>query len=294
MSSNTFRYSFSLNKSHYVGNGVYSKSFQNRVQFLANSKLSIESFHMYNSFFNITAEYNNNQLSYKWIDGTVYNMVIPDGYYEVSDLDYFVKQECIKYNLYVYNSDKTEMLFFHKFETNINSYSNRIGIEYFPDRVSFLNLGFHLPDNASWTTWLNTGNNWNQKYLIQLDIKNLNSYFGMKTSLFPRASDMSVVKNYYYNSDTVPQLLKVNSLNIMCNLINSPYNQESSFLTNVRINNSFGNMISLNASLDTKYTIKEGSYSSFIITLYDEDFKPLKILDPNMSINLIIETVNLK
>jgi len=283
------RHSFSLNRGDYKGNGVYTRKFKNSIRFEANAKLSMESFHMYNSFFNIKQEYGNNVLIYKWIDGTSYTFTIPDGYYEVAALDYFVKQECIKNNLYVHNSDNSEYLFFHAFETDVNTYTNKINIIFFPDKALFTSLGYHLPDNASWLSWINTGTNWNSKLMIQLNIGGLNSYFGMSSNLFPKLVD-SVAKNYYYKSDITPNLLHVNSLTLTCNLLDSPYNIESEYLTSIRINNEFGGMISCNYSMDTRYTIRKGSYSEFTIRLLDENFLPFNIVDPNMSINLIIET----
>ena len=47
--------------------------------------IALASLTMANSFFNITAALGNNVWSYKWIDNTVVQDTIPDGYYDVAD-----------------------------------------------------------------------------------------------------------------------------------------------------------------------------------------------------------------
>lgn len=278
------RHSFSLTKSDYKGNGLFARKFKNGIKFENNnSRLTIESFQIYNSFFNIKAEYNNNIIKYTWIDGVIHTIKIPDGYYEVDALDLFLKQQLIELNCYAYNSDKSDYKFFHGFETDINLYSQKINIYYFPDQTLFNSLGYHVPDNATWTVPT-------EKKLISIDIGGLNDYFGMSTSIFPKVGD-NQLKNYYYQSNVTANLLKINNLLIMCNLLNSPYNIENQFLTQVRINAAFGNMISLQSGMDQKYSIANGTYNEIKILICDDNFQPIQLLDSNMTINLIIETI---
>ncbi len=74
------------NISHYVGNNMYRLKLPKAVQFKKGDKLSLYSFSMYNSFYNISAsQYGNTQITFTWFDGTIYNLLIPDGYYSLSD-----------------------------------------------------------------------------------------------------------------------------------------------------------------------------------------------------------------
>ena len=57
---------------------------------------------MYNRTFNITSDRGNNVILFVWNIGgtTTYTWTIPDGYYSVSDLNYYVQNQCISNNLY--------------------------------------------------------------------------------------------------------------------------------------------------------------------------------------------------
>lgn len=289
------RHAFTLNKNDYVGNGLYRRKFKTPITFDTNAKISIESFQMYNSFYNITSEFGNNKIIYKWIDGTSYTFTIPDGFYDVSALNYFVQQQCLANDLYILSADKTNTLFFHEFISDTTLYKHKINTTYFPNQTLFNSLGYHFPTDstASWITWLQTSTRWSVNRNIQIDIGGLYSYFGMTSSdtLFPRTSDYSTAKNYYYESTTTPELLKINSLSLMCNLIDSKYNIESQFLSSVRINAIFGDMISLTNQGQNKYTIKQGNATELSIRILDESYQQFTIVDTNMTITLIIETL---
>ena len=68
----------SINTTHYVGNNMYRLKLPKAVQFKKGDKLSLYSFSMYNSFYNISAsQYGNSNITFTWFNGTVYNWVIP-------------------------------------------------------------------------------------------------------------------------------------------------------------------------------------------------------------------------
>jgi len=82
--------------------GVTTKA----VEFKKEDKLSLYSFSMYNSFYNISqAQYGNSNITFTWFDGSVYNWVIPDGYYSLSDLNLWLQQQFILNKLYCVNSN---------------------------------------------------------------------------------------------------------------------------------------------------------------------------------------------
>jgi hypothetical protein len=96
----------SINTTHYVGNNMYRLKLPKSVQFKKGDKLSLYSFSMYNSFYNISAsQYGNTQITFTWFDGTVYNWTIPDGYYSLSDLNLWLQQQFIINKLYCVNSN---------------------------------------------------------------------------------------------------------------------------------------------------------------------------------------------
>lgn len=248
-----------------------------------NDRLSIESFQIYNSFFNLTKSYENNRLKYTWINNETLDIVLDDGYYTPEVLDYTIKQKLIEKGWYYYNNDSTVYNFCHSFETIENIYSNRISMFYFPDQTLFTEKKFKVPDSVNWTVP-------NVKKHVKIELfGKLNKYFGQTDTVFPKINDINSTQNLFYDSTIIPQVLVVDYLTLCCNLINSPFNQVSDYLTTVKINNSFGGLVSMTSSFNHQYNINTSQYNEIIITIKDDEFNNINLKDPEMTINLIIE-----
>jgi hypothetical protein len=283
-STYTSRSSFVISGKDYVGNGIYRKKLKAPMKFDEKTdRLTIESFQIYNSFYNITRQYDNNTLIYTWINGETMTITLPDGYYETEPLDYTIKQKLIEKGWYYYNADKSQYNFCHSFEVIENIYSNRISLFYFPDATLFAQKNFVVPDGVNWTVP-------QQKKHIKIELQGkLNAYFGQKDTVFPKQADINATSNLFYDSVKIPEVLIIDYLTLCCNLINSPYNQEADFLTQIRINNTFGGLVTMSTGFEHKYNINTGTYQEIIIAIKDDLFNNINLKDPQMTINLIIE-----
>ncbi len=68
-----------------------------------NSKICISSVQIPYSIFNITSTYNNNKFTLSWTVGstfTVYDIVLPDGFYSVTDINQFIQLFCLENGFY--------------------------------------------------------------------------------------------------------------------------------------------------------------------------------------------------
>jgi hypothetical protein len=74
---------------------------------LDKATLSLHSFSMYNSTFNISQQLGNNKLTFTWIDDTVYDYTIEDGYFSIENLSLWLQARMIQDNLYVSSADST-------------------------------------------------------------------------------------------------------------------------------------------------------------------------------------------
>ena len=102
----------SINTTHYVSNNLYRLKLLKAVEFKKGDKLSLYSFSMYNSFYNISAsQYGNSNITFTWFNGTIYNWVIPDGYYSLSDLNLWLQQQFILNKLYCVNSNNSQNIY---------------------------------------------------------------------------------------------------------------------------------------------------------------------------------------
>jgi hypothetical protein len=270
-----------INTTHYQGSNRYTLKLPHAIK-LENAKLSLYSFSMYNSTYNISQDLGNNLITFQWFDGTIYNWTVPDGYYSVDDANSWLIGKFIENNLYVENSSKTQNTYFVRFQTNSVLYKNQIDVFYVPSQTEATTLGYLRPSGATW-------NFPNQRQMVQLTINdNLKKYFGMKTrTLF---GNETTVTNYSYLSEIAPVISPVFSIYLSCNLVVSSYNNVANVFAQFPINVSYGSLIQYNSVQDARIDIRSGIYNEISVQLWDQNYKPLQFSDTEFTLFLIIET----
>jgi hypothetical protein len=270
-----------INTTHYQGSNRYTLKLPHAIK-LENAKLSLYSFSMYNSTYNISQDLGNNLITFQWFDGTIYNWTIPDGYYSVDDANSWLIGKFIENNLYVENSSKTQNTYFVRFQTNSVLYKNQIDVFYVPSQTEATTLGYLRPSGATW-------NFPNQRQMVQLTINdNLKKYFGMKTrTLF---GNETTITNYSYLSEIAPVISPVFSIYLSCNLVVSSYNNVANVFAQFPINVSYGSLIQYNSVQDARIDIRSGIYNEISVQLWDQNYKPLQFSDTEFTLFLIIET----
>ena len=273
----------SINTTHYVGNNMYRLKLPKAVQFKKGDKLSLYSFSMYNSFYNISAsQYGNTQITFTWFDGTIYNWTIPDGYYSLSDLNLWLQQQFIINKLYCTNSNNSQNIYFVQFQTNSVLYKAQIDVYFMPSSANATLYGYQKPVGATWNF---PASNLMNKITIN---SNLKSYFGFSTQT--TFGEITPVQNMNYLSDITPTISPVFSIYIGCNLIVSEFNQIANLFSQFPISAAYGNLIKIESTIDSQISIKEGIYSDIIITLWTQENDPLVFQDNDLTLFLIITT----
>ena len=274
----TERSFLSLNTKHYQGNGVYEYKF-NPSDF-QDCTISLFSFAMNNSLFNIKEKYNNNKFSITWIDNTVYNFVIPDGYYEFEDINTYIEQQCLLNGLYLTKDSGTKTIFFISLSTNPSSYKTQIDTYAVPTSSQASTLGYSKPSSAwSYPTIATTPQITFSTGLLEM--------LGMTVNTtFPPAQ---LSTDYTYLSDTYPKLLKIFAMFIACNMCDSKLNIHPRILTQIPISVKYGSLINVSNTMLSQLPIRSGQYDSVRIELLDQDYNPLELNDPEFSLVLLIE-----
>ena len=74
-----------------------------------------------------------------------------------------------------------------------------------------------------------------------------------------------------------------------CSLINNGVSNQSYILDSFAINGgSFGENLNFNNSIEKWVSLNSGRYSNFTITILDENFNDINILDNNILIHFLI------
>ena len=194
-----------LNNTNYLGNNQFSLRLPSVCSFDKDTTISLYSFTMYNSFYNISnSQYQNTQITFIWFDNTIYTWTIPDGYYSLSDLNLWLQQQFLINNLYCTNSSNSSNIFFAGFKTNATLYKSEIDTFYVPSASNASLFGYVKPVSATWNfPSVNT--------CISITINNgLKTFFGMTTQT--TFGPISPVQNMQYVSQICPFVSPVFSI----------------------------------------------------------------------------------
>ena len=92
------------------------------------------------------------------------------------------------------------------------------------------------------------------------------------------------------NSPLCPQIRDSTTIIMTCNLCNNGgLSFPTDFLYSLRIGNEFGSAIVSNAIEPTYNIIQPALYRQIVIRLYDQNMKPLSIIDPNIMFLLLLK-----
>ena len=226
------------------------------------------------SWFNISTNYNNNAFVITdWL-GTVHNIILPNGFYLVSDIQQYLETYFINNGMYLIDAGGNNVYYFYFYD---NTQYYRTQILLYPIPIS-LPTGYTLPTGfigfpstptCMSFTILNNG------FTIYSGF-NAGTYGGGSTPL-------SLLSN------NVPVGSTVNSLNISCSIIENPVSMPSNILDTIPINTTFGSNINYAPSFEKWIKLKSGTYSELILGFTDQNNNPLQANDPNVSISLLLK-----
>lgn len=267
-----------INASHYTGDGsTFRYSLNRQVDFTKpGSHIALYNLAMYNSTYNISSKFGNNTFSIQWIDNTVQNVTIPDGYYSYDDLSNVIQYYLIQNNwFWIVNNVAVYPI---TCTANSARYASQINIVPVPVASS----GATKPSGATWNfpTVATTPS-------ITISSK-LGKIFGFSAQLsFPLTPQTST---YSYVSDICPIISPVYTYVLTCNLLNTHISTNiNNVLTQIPLNNSFGGLITLSNLLPVPVPIQPGKYSEIIIKFLDQDLNPILLIDPEITLILILE-----
>jgi hypothetical protein len=274
MSYNTL----TLNSSNVIGNTNSSyllKFTTGNYTINQGAKICVSSVTMPYSWYNITANYNNNTFQFQdWLQN-IYTITLPDGFYALSDIMNYIEFFCIQNGLYLINS-AGQNVFYVNLLLNQNYYAIQLLTYVVP---TSLPSGWSQPSNFVGFPPTSTA-----AALTILD-NGFQSILGYSAGTYGGGStDQSFLSNILVNASPV------NSLIIQCSLVNNPIINPPNVLTAMPISNTiFGANITFNPYFEKWVNISSGTYNSLTISFVDQNYNTVNMLDSNVCINLIIQ-----
>ena len=298
-----------MNKSNIIntGNNKIRYKFPRDQQFSAEDTLAISHFNVYYSWFNISTKYNNNSFSYMWwgTDGVLdqsFDVVIPDGFYSVSTLYEYFQRTMVDNGHYLVLKETGDYMYFIELITNSTYYSVEWRLSSLSQSFDFndgagmvdIETKVHKPDALKWK--IPSDEDRATPQLVIPSNNNFGSLIGFNDgSIYQPVPNVDGetykvdTDQYSFLNDVAPNMEPSSSFIITCNLVDNDLGIPNNILYSFTIPNNitFGDLITSNT--DIIYSkIKPGLHSHIDLAIYDQNWDPLQIIDPNLLIVLSI------
>ena len=247
-----------------------------------NDMIAVLSIYQYFSIFNITSDYRNNSFSYVWFDGIEYTITIPDGYYEISDLNAYFQSIMIANTHYMTNS-AGQFIYFLEFLVNTSRYAVQINSYPLDTTIQSTN-NYILPTGATWSVPATST-------LSQFNINTtgFGEVLGYEIGSYPDTQVGSSTISFL--SSKAPQVTPYSSILVSCNLVNNRAVIPSNILTSYTpLGTSIGSLFTFEPNYLQFADVEDGQYTQLVLEFRDQLSRPIVIRDPNMLITLYTET----
>ena len=250
-----------------------------------NCEMCVSSVSIPYSWNNVSTYYNNKTFSliFPTAATTVtYSFVLPDGFYTVTDINYFIQQTCISNGAYLIDSALNNVYFtniaynatYYSIQVLLFSVPTTIGTYTRPATGLYSTTGTGLPTTA------------HTPQLIIPTSGSIGTIIGFASGTFPAAQ---TVTSQSLLSTLTPIGTTVNSLIMQCSLVSNRVTVPSDILDSMPITNTaFGTNIVYDPSFEKFVNIANGTYSGFTVTFRDQNLNDIYAKDPNTSITLMI------
>lgn len=276
-----------INQNNVVANSLndtYTYRFPNGSVEFSNDQVAVASISIYFSWYNISSattasQYNNNIYTYTWYDAlgpSTYTVTMPDGYYEVADLNSFLQFTMVNNGHYLLDSNG-DFVYYIEWVVNQTYYGVQMNSYPIPTALPAMwsnPAGITFPLVASTPQVTVLANN------------NFGLVVGFDAGTYPTITQAT---NFSKLSDFTPQITPVNSLILSCTLLNNKYSIPNTLLYSFNPSGTqFGSLITIQVPQFAFVDIVDGSYTDFTIQFFDQNLNRIFIQDSNIVVLLVI------
>jgi hypothetical protein len=264
--------------------------FTNSTKFKG-AKIALKSITMYYSWFNISANYNNNKFAYTWFDNTgelnvTVTITIPDGNYSIETLNEYLQSQLIANGHYVTRTLNGQTSNIYFFELLSNSTFYKFQMNCYPMPTSVQNAATYQYVKPVGATW-NFPPQATTPQIIILTTHAFQTLMGFLPGSYPQEVQQT---KYDVLGQSVPQIDPISSLILTCSLVNQKYSYPNtihfSFTNNAA---AFGATLHSEPNSLSWAKVQDGNYSEIAITIIDQHYNDIQILDGMMTIALLID-----
>lgn len=288
-----------LNQTNLVQDGLNNKliyKFPNSIK-LTDKYIAVSSISMFYSWFNITVAQGNNYLFFQWDStGPIYTINIPDGLYEISELNHYLQYWFIENGFYYVSSNGTNV-YMAELLVNPTRYAVQLNT-FYNYSAATLPVDLSLPANfagypvqrqnpvITFPTNFNVIVGYTAGFASNPNI--LNAYVPPTPSKGTNYASKSTIGTLSYLSNVAPEVQPNNNILFSISNINSPYSQPSSIIYSINPAVRAGEQITEVPPNFLWVKLVDGTYSQLTLSLLGNNLQPLIVNDPNMTVLLAI------
>jgi len=281
------------------GNSIFIYNFPSGAFQVKDDYIAIAEISMYWSAFNITAGYRNNQFSYTWVDGTIHQVIFPDGYYEVSNINEFLQFTMIQNGHYLINSSSGDFVYLLEMVINQSQYAVQINNYVISSALATTN-GWTLPSSPTWALPTSLI----LPYITIPATNNFGLLVGYTAGQYPagvinasganappaQTQTPAFTSAQSELSDLAPQITPYSSVLVFCSLVNNTAVVPSQLLFSFTPTDAgFGSLQNFKTYEFAWNKCSDGSYPQFTIEFRDQLGNALVFEDPNTLITLVLK-----
>ena len=262
-------------------NSKYQYFFPQGGATFKNAKVCLSSLSIYYSWFNIRASYNNNTFGYYWINGTLVNITLEDGFYTVGDLNEKLQSIMISNGHYLID-DNGDYVYYLEMQENPVRYAIQVNCYATP---AALPAGWSYPVNSPVAV-----NGLGPRLVVNNNA--FQNIIGFTQGIYPAVAQNT---NQSFLSSFTPQVGPISSVLLLCSIINNNLGNNNllySFSPNV----AFGSQINIEPPNHIWMDVLDGNYTNIRVDFVDQNFNSIPINDNNlvMTLTIIDEDDNIK
>jgi len=269
-----------LNSNNVVNNGLNSQYQYNFINGAfnvpPNSTMCISNVTIPYSWFNLNSSlYNNVSFQYTFPDSSggqpTYTVTIPNGYYDVDDINNYLQSVMIKNKQYLVNASG-QYVYYLTMTYNVTYYAVQIVCYNVP---TSLPTGWTNPSGMVFPTSTKT------PQIIVTNTGQFGTVIGFTAGTYPTVPSTTTVS---FLSNTIPDGSPVNSLIMRCNLVDNNVAMPS-----ININATFGANITYQPNFPKWVKLKAGKYTYMNVQLVDQNNRSIVAKDNNVLITLLLQ-----
>jgi hypothetical protein len=271
-----------INSTNYVNGNTFKVQLASTID-LSNFTVSVGQAFIYYSWYNINSSPLNNNLFSLTIPrnggSDTLNVIIPDGAYNINDLNNFLQFTLIEGGYYITNNTTGINTYYASLSISPTSYAVQWNTTPMPTSlpVGFTSGGMTFPGSA------------NQHYqLTVMGSNNFQDIIGFNTGTYPSAPTNAGTQTK--NSDYTPNVNPISAVQMRLSCIYNPFSSNSQLLhvfTNQGVN--IGQIINASPNYE-QFVPCIGAHRELTLTFYDQNGYVLNILDKNLTIKLIFKS----